>query len=67
MFLENTNIIKKFGQLGPFFPDVKTTFCAYDRKKGIDGDNDDYINNHDSNDDSFDDNDKKLPKSIQIL
>ena len=22
----------QFGQLGPFFPDVKTTFCAYDRK-----------------------------------
>ena len=24
---------KQFGQLGPFSPDAKTTFCAYDRKK----------------------------------
>ena len=23
----------QFGQLGPLFPDVKTTFYAYDRKK----------------------------------
>ena len=28
----------QFGQLDPFFPDVKTTFCAHDRKnKGGEG------------------------------
>ena len=30
---ETPHSTPQLGQLGPFFPDVKTTFCAYDRKR----------------------------------
>ena len=44
------------------FTGVKTTFCAYDRKKSMD-DNNYFVNdNYDSNDGNFDDNDTKIPK-----
>ena len=47
------------GQLGLLFWDVKTMFCAYDRKNA-DDDNDDCNDNYDSNDDNIDDNDEKI-------
>ena len=44
--------------IGHLFPDVKTIFCAYDRKTTIDYNN--VCNdNYDSNDGNFDDNDDK--------
>ena len=43
------------GNLVLFFPDVKTTFYAYDR-------NDNCHDNYDSNDGNFDDYDEKITK-----
>ena len=55
------------GNLVLFFPDVKTTFYAYDRKKSTNDDNDNCHDNYDSNDGNFDEYDEKMTKSIQIL